>query len=819
MTHRSQRVGITAVAGVLAATAVVLVPNSPVAAVEVGPDDLRVSTMGASAGPGFEAQQTKLAYDPQHGHYLVVWRGDDEGDGQAEIYGQLIDARTGTEVGPDDFVIARVGPVGQASTDAIEPAVVWSGIQQEFVVTYTGDEDTTDVPPSIVNDTFEIYAQRVSTAGAPVGSPLRVSDMGGSDTNGSFDANFSDVAWNSDLDQFLVVWQGDDDTFPLVNNETEIHGQLLGYSSGALVEIGANDFRVSKVGVDGVTATDGRAPAVAYNSHDDQYYVAWEGNYDAANVGVFEVHGTRVSNAGAVASQIGTVLNTIAASDEELQPDVAADPVNGEFTVVWQGDNGADEFEIYRQRVDAAGALAGTTTAISAVGPAGNTSFVANTPAITFDTLQRQYVVVWSGDDSNLGTVQGEYEVFLRRLTEAGVPDGNAARISTMGPNGQVNSSTSLPDVTFSDDSIGAVGTVWQAENPPDTAAGEGEIWGQFDAPTADLAVSITVLSDTSPAPGAPVSYRIDWQNNGPAKVPGVTLSSTVGGLFDNANADTPPDTPGNPMSWDLGALAPNASGSITVTGSVDAAGTNGAAVTFSAAIATDSLVVDTVASNDNDNGSVIVDTPPSVTIDQKSSPPAQADPTNASPVNYTVLFSEPVTGFDGADVAFTGSTVGGSLSAVITGSGASYNVAVSGMNGVGNLVASIPAGGAQDTDGDSFEGNLASTSTDHTVAFDNVPPTVTINQAVGQGDPTNGSPVVFTVVFSEPVTGFDGTDISFAGSGVGGSLVAGVTGSGPTYTVSVTGMTGFGTVVASIPAASAKMGRASVRAVGSRRE
>ena len=47
--------------------------------------------------------------------------------------------------------------------------------------------------------------------------------------------------------------------------------------------------------------------------------------------------------------------------------------------------------------------------------------------------------------------------------------------------------------------------------------------------------------------------------------------------------------------------------------------------------------------------------------------------------------------------------------------------------------------------------------------------PTVTINQAAGQADPTSTSPIQFAVVFSEPVTGFAGSDISFAGSTVGG--------------------------------------------------
>jgi Tol biopolymer transport system component len=185
----------------------------------------------------------------------------------------------------------------------------------------------------------------------------------------------------------------------------------------------------------------------------------------------------------------------------------------------------------------------------------------------------------------------------------------------------------------------------------------------------------------------------------------------------------------------------------------------------------------------------------PTVTINQA---PGQADPTNASPISFSVVFSEPVTGFSGSDVSFAGSTVGGTLVASVTASGASYNVAVTGMSGTGAVVASIPAGAVHDLAGNP---SLASTSTDNTVFYDGVAPMVTINQAPGQADPTNASPIVFTVTFSEPVTGFDAGDISLAGSTVGGTLSVGISGSGTSYMVSVTGMSGSGAVVASIPA------------------
>jgi hypothetical protein len=184
----------------------------------------------------------------------------------------------------------------------------------------------------------------------------------------------------------------------------------------------------------------------------------------------------------------------------------------------------------------------------------------------------------------------------------------------------------------------------------------------------------------------------------------------------------------------------------------------------------------------------------PTVTINKAVSQPAL---TNASPITYTVVFSKPVTGFTGSGVSFAGSTVGGTLVASVSGSGASYTVTVTGMSGVGTVVASILPGVVTDQAGNL---NLASTSTNNTVNFDNVPPAVTVNKAVGQADPTNASPITFTVVFTKPVFGFSASGVSFAGSTAGGVLVAGISGTGTTYTISVTGMSTPGTVVASIP-------------------
>jgi hypothetical protein len=78
-------------------------------------------------------------------------------------------------------------------------------------------------------------------------------------------------------------------------------------------------------------------------------------------------------------------------------------------------------------------------------------------------------------------------------------------------------------------------------------------------------------------------------------------------------------------------------------------------------------------------------------------------------------------------------------------------------------------------------------------------PLTVTINQGASQSDPATASPIVFDVVFSEAVTGFATGDVTL--SGTAGATTATVSGSGASYTVNVTGMTGAGTVIATIAA------------------
>ncbi|MEG4227896.1 MULTISPECIES: DUF4347 domain-containing protein [unclassified Microcoleus] len=147
--------------------------------------------------------------------------------------------------------------------------------------------------------------------------------------------------------------------------------------------------------------------------------------------------------------------------------------------------------------------------------------------------------------------------------------------------------------------------------------------------------------------------------------------------------------------------------------GTIQDAATNNATLTLPTPATANSLGA---------NKAIVIDTTaPTVTINQAT---AQTDPTATSPINFTVTFSEPVTGLDAADIDLTASTASGTLTPTITGSGPVYTVAVNGITGSGNVIASIKANGVTDTAGNQ---NFVSTSTDNSVTYNAPAPEIQV--------------------------------------------------------------------------------------------
>jgi hypothetical protein len=189
----------------------------------------------------------------------------------------------------------------------------------------------------------------------------------------------------------------------------------------------------------------------------------------------------------------------------------------------------------------------------------------------------------------------------------------------------------------------------------------------------------------------------------------------------------------------------------------------------------------------------------------------ADASPTNASSVSWTVKFSESVSGVDTTDFVLASTGLGGSPTVTnVAGSGDTYTVTASTGSGSGTLGLNL---GDDDTISDNAGNPLGGTGiangsfTGEVYTIDRSALTVSINQAVGQLDPTSTAPIKFAVVFNKPVNDFTNADVDLSSSTAGGTLIANVYNPSydkMNYEVRVNGMTTAGDVVINIGAGKA---------------
>ncbi|MFC3177457.1 Ig-like domain-containing protein, partial [Undibacterium amnicola] len=180
---------------------------------------------------------------------------------------------------------------------------------------------------------------------------------------------------------------------------------------------------------------------------------------------------------------------------------------------------------------------------------------------------------------------------------------------------------------------------------------------------------------------------------------------------------------------------------------------------------------------------------PPSVTSIVR----AASDPTNATSVSFTVTFAESVTGVGTSDFSLT--TNGGAAGniASVSGSGTTYTVTVNSLTGEGTL--RLDLNGSLTGIVDSLTNPIAGGfSGGQSYSFDRTAPAVnTITRA--QSDNTNASILTFDVVFSENISNVDIGDFALNRTGSANGTISAISGSGSTYTVTVSGVTGVGTL------------------------
>ncbi|WP_270889593.1 Ig-like domain-containing protein [Pedococcus sp. 5OH_020] len=154
-----------------------------------------------------------------------------------------------------------------------------------------------------------------------------------------------------------------------------------------------------------------------------------------------------------------------------------------------------------------------------------------------------------------------------------------------------------------------------------------------------------------------------------------------------------------------------------------------------------------------------------------------------SSPVTLTLTGADPGSGLAAItytiDAAAPATVTGGAASVIVTGDG-THTVSYRATDHAGNT----------------------SSEQHRTITIDTTPPGVTVTKSAQQPNPTRSATILFGVTFTEPVTGFTSSDLVLSGAAAPTSTT--LTGSGASYLIAVSGMTGDGNVTVTVPAGAA---------------
>jgi hypothetical protein len=434
----------------------------------------RISQTSA-AGADRDASSPDVAYNPDDNEYLIVWKGNGlTGVGQQrvqEIFGQRINAASGAEIGAD-FRISNMSDAGKG-WGADEPQVVYNGTAHEYLVVWNGTANYG--APDVA---FEIYGQRVSRTGSEAGADFRISnatDLGKVNTSFARASTHADVAWNSTGNQYLVVWSGAGESGETI--KTEVYGQLLaatgtsvgndfrisstsdqgsnfsasgpvvaynsvnnrylvvwqgGFKKEQQTEIwgqsltdqgkqlgaGNGDFRISQMVVNNEGDRAADSPQIVYNGSRNEYLVVFRAVSLTESTGAGELFGQRLDASKQVEVAPNSELRISNGTETKIEPDnprVAYDSLGKEYLVVWRGIRTNEPYEIFGQRLSATGAEIAADFQISNIAAVGKDRGV-NTSALIYNSINKEYLVVWQGDALAGATGKRVYEIFGQRI-------------------------------------------------------------------------------------------------------------------------------------------------------------------------------------------------------------------------------------------------------------------------------------------------------------------------------------------------------------------------------------------------------------------
>ncbi len=484
--------------------------------VEIRTSDFRISDMLPDGDPNTFSEYPSIAYNPGDTAYLVVFQASHTG-GARQIYGQFVNAETG-ELQGSRFLISEMGSEDNTSYHASKPHVVWNSTKRHFLVVWSGDINT----GGLVNDEYEIWGRVVNTDGTFGGNQFRISEMGGTGTTSIWTID-PRVAYNSDNDEYMVVWTSNTEDGSSAGGY-EIWARRLAYDpSDVLIPVGTNS-RISQLGPDGNSAFNSFAADIVYNSTQHEYFFVYtaDTNADGYVDNEFEIYGQSLDGEGNITcSPLIFSINSPANGNAAYygwHPALAFNSRDNQYMLVWSGNDGylaVGKTEIWGSMIS--GEVRSTIVnpfLISSSGQSCDTC-KADYPAVAYDSLDNRFMVSWIGSNNTSGDSSDEFEAWGRVYFPSGSPVAAQARYSNMGPSGDANYDVFTVALAHSPRYQHFL-LVWAAENNTGSLVdGESEIYGQFIGDSTD--VSISYSDDQASAPNSiQRTYTANVTNLGP---------------------------------------------------------------------------------------------------------------------------------------------------------------------------------------------------------------------------------------------------------------------------------------------------------------
>ncbi len=253
---------------------------------------------------------------------------------------------------------AAGGPIGHnfnisnlPATGAVVPSIAYNGDRDEYLVVWWNDRPGND----------DIYGRRVSGDGALIGNWFAIAAGAG------HERAFPDVAYNSQAEEYLVVW---------VDNYSDICAQRVsatGQLQGTEIDIGG-------------MGDENWGPAVAYASTENKYLVVWTEKTGT----VYAFAGKEVTSMGSPGIRFAIDPNCLNCS--EAQADLAYNRPRNEFLVVW-GEHVGGDYDVYGRRVKMTGGT-GTLGPAFPIFDSVNDEWTPVVAALPGHSGQGQYLVV-----------------------------------------------------------------------------------------------------------------------------------------------------------------------------------------------------------------------------------------------------------------------------------------------------------------------------------------------------------------------------------------------------------------------------------------